>query len=70
MEIQKIINKKIHRKKFFISLGTGFAGFMLLKSFPFSFFNKKPSTLKENNEIKVKINPLAVRRNKIGGNNG
>ncbi len=70
MEIQKIINKKIQRKKFFISLGTGFAGFMLLKSFPFSFFNKNSNSLKENREINIKINPLAVRRNKIGGNNG
>ena len=71
MELQNIFQKKLERKKFFMSLGAGFAGFIVLKSFPFKLFNKAQSKKKINSEqVKIKINPLAVSRKNIGGNNG
>ncbi len=71
MELQNLLQKKVERKKFFYSLGAGFAGYFVLKSFPFKLFNSsKGKTLKNTDQVKVKINPLAVSRNKIGGNNG
>ncbi len=69
MEFQKIFDKKFKRKKFFISLGSGFAGYMFMKTFPLNLLNKK-SSIKEEEEVRVKINPLAVSRKKIGVNNG
>jgi len=53
------------RKKFFSSFGIGLTGLMLIKALPFKFFEKK----KNNKKISVKINPLAIKREKIGGKN-
>ncbi|GAB4295339.1 MAG: hypothetical protein Kow0098_17630 [Ignavibacteriaceae bacterium] len=58
---------KIGRKKFFISLTTVAAGFIAYISFP--FFRKKASVPAMKNKIEVKINPLAVSREKIGKKN-
>ena len=55
----------MNRKKFFSSFGIGLTGLMLFKALPFKFFKKKGSDKK----IYVKINPLAIRRQKIGGKN-
>ena len=64
MELSKkeISVKKIHRKKFFLSLGTGFFGFILFNSFPFKFFTKKE--MKQEKQVTIQINPLAVSRKK------
>jgi len=71
MNIQNLFDKKLERKKFFISVGAGLAGFVLLKTFPFNLFAKNKIKFRESNrKIKVRINPLAVSRNKIGENNG
>ena len=64
---KKISVKKIHRKKFFASLGTGFLGFVLFNSFPFKFFVDKK--MKNEDQVTIQINPLAVRRNKQDGKN-
>jgi hypothetical protein len=70
MELKNIFEKKLERKKFFTSIGAGFLGYMVLSKFPFSLFGKKSIAAKDNNsKIKIKINPLAVSRNKIGDNN-
>ena len=65
------LDKKIKRKNFFISIGAGIAGFVALKSFPFKIFSKgKNSKNIENiNSSRIKINPSAVSRKNIGGNN-
>lgn len=72
MEFQKIFQKKIERKKFVISLGTGLAALVLMKSFVYKMFFTKSSvsskTKKRN--IKIKPNPMAVSRNKLGVKNG
>jgi hypothetical protein len=60
-------DKKINRNKFFITAGTGIAGFFLLKTFPFSLFSKKDVTNKK--EVSVKVNPQAVKRQKAGNGN-
>ncbi|MHB1686169.1 MAG: hypothetical protein ACYCVH_02170 [Ignavibacteriaceae bacterium] len=71
MNIQNLFDKKSGRKKFFISLGAGLAGLLLLRAFPLNLFAKSKSNFKENSQkIKVRINPLAVSRNKLGDNNG
>ncbi len=71
MELQNIFQKKVERKKFFVSLGAGFMGYFVLRSFPFNLFGKKSlSKNDKTGKVRVKINPLAVSRNKIGGNNG
>ena len=62
-----MLYKKIKRKKFFITTGTGVAGFFLLKTFPFSLFSKKDVINK--NEVSVKLNPHAVSRKKTGNGN-
>jgi hypothetical protein len=58
------------RKKFFISAGTGLFGVIMLKTFPFNLFNS--NLIKGNDPLikeKVRINPLAVSRKKIGEKN-
>ncbi len=71
MDIQKIFDKRLKRKNFFYSLGTGIAGYAVMKTFPFNFIGKRFfNDRKEQQKVLVKINPLAVSRQKIGGNNG
>jgi hypothetical protein len=62
-----MLDKKIKRNKFFITAGTGVAGFFLLKTFPFSMFSKKGELNKK--EILVKLEPHAVCRQKTGNDN-
>lgn len=64
---EKLIKKKIERKKFFKTIGTGFIGLTVFNSFPFSLFGKKDS--KKTGKIKVSINPLSVQRKNSGGSN-
>jgi len=71
MEIQKIFDKKLKRKNFFYSIGAGIAGYTIMKSFPLNFLSKRFSNNnKENKKIKIRINPLAVSRQKTGKTNG
>ncbi len=72
MELQNIFQKKLERKKFFTSLGAGFAGYVLFKKFPFNLIgNKKDKKFTASSEqVNVRINSLAVSRKNIGGNNG
>jgi hypothetical protein len=67
MELRNMLNKKIKRNKFFITAGTGVAGFFLLKTFPLSLFSKKVESNKR--EVSVKLNPHAVSRQKTGDGN-
>jgi len=69
MELNKkeISVKKIHRKKFFASLGTGFFGLMVFNSYPFKFFASKE--VKKRKQVSIQINPLAVSRKKTDGKN-
>ncbi len=69
MELKKILNKKIERKSFFITLGIGAGSYLITKMLPFRFLRKRISKSKSlsENKIKVKINPSAVSRTKIGG---
>jgi len=60
------MEKRIQRKKFFTVLGTGVFGFFALKNVPFGFLSKKEKRTKPD----VKINPLAVKRESTGVNNG
>ena len=72
MELQNIFQKKIQRKNFFISLSIGIASFFIMKSLPFRFLGKKVTknnSLPEN-KIKIRINPSAISRTKLGENNG
>ncbi|MHB8579725.1 MAG: hypothetical protein ACYDA4_07670 [Ignavibacteriaceae bacterium] len=71
MNIQKLFDKKLERGKFFISLGAGLAGLFLFRLFPLKLLFKSKYNFKEKSQkIKVRINPLAVSRNKLGDNNG
>lgn len=67
MDITKILETKIERKKFFTTIGAGFAGYFMLKSFPFKLLNKKKK--KKERKITLEVNPLAVQRKKVGGKN-
>lgn len=67
MEIAEFFQKKIKRKSFFTTAGTGILGYFVFRSFPFNLFAKKE--LKKTNKIKVKINPLAVERKNTGKTN-
>ncbi len=67
MEIKDYFQKKIKRKKFFASVGTGFLGYVVFRSFPFNLFVKKEEI--KSQKIKVRINPLAVERKNTGKNN-
>ena len=72
MDLQNIFNKKIKRKNFFLSLGAFAGGYFLMRSLPFRIFGKrliKPKNISQN-KIKIRINPSAVSRTKIGENNG
>ena len=71
MELKNLnFNKKIKRKNFFFSLGAGVAGYFALRSLPFKLFSKKISPNKvEKTSSRVRVNPLAVSRKNIGGNN-
>ncbi len=71
MELLNISQEKWGRKKFFYSIGTLIGGYLIFKTFPFKLFNNKNDKyFKNTQQVKIKINPLAVRRNKIGDNNG
>lgn len=68
MEIENKEIKAIKRKNFFTKIAAGLFGFVILKSIPFSgYFTKNKTT-----QVKpvVKLNPLAVSRNKTGIKNG
>ncbi len=65
MESEKINSRKINRKKFFSSLGTGVFGYFVVKSIPFSFMSRNIKDKK----VTIEINPDAVRRTKIGEKN-
>jgi hypothetical protein len=57
----------MNRKKFFTSISLGAIGFTLFNSFPMNLISKRID--KSNTKIKVKINPDAVSRKKIGNKN-
>lgn len=57
----------MNRKNFFTSVSLGAVGFAIYNSFPMKYFNKKSNN--PTTKIKVKINPLAVSRNRAGKNN-
>jgi hypothetical protein len=57
----------MNRKKFFTSISLGAVGFAVYNSFPMKYFSNKSVTFKS--RIKVKVNPLAVSRKKVGGKN-
>ena len=62
-----MLDKKIKRNKFFLTAGTGIAGFLLLRTFPISLFSKKDDSNRK--EVHVKLNPYAVSRKKAGNLN-
>lgn len=70
MELEKLFQKRLKRKNFFTSLGAGIAGYVVMRSFPFRLFTNKGNENKTDSKIKLRINPLAISRNKTGGNNG
>lgn len=57
----------MNRKKFFTSISLGAIGFAVYNSFPMKYFSKETKNFKQ--KIKVKVNPLAVSRKKVGGKN-
>jgi hypothetical protein len=67
MELKNMLDKKIKRNKFFLTAGTGVAGFFLLRTFPLNLFSKKDDINKK--EVSVKLNPHAVSRQKAGNGN-
>jgi hypothetical protein len=71
MELKNLsLNKKMKRKNFFFSLGAGIAGYFAFRSLPFKIFSKKYKPMEsESRNSRIKINPLAVSRKNIGGNN-
>lgn len=71
MNFDSLKDKKMKRKNFFLAIGIGAASMVVLKSMPFKLFSKKSTDNKiENSKIsRVKVNPLAVSRKKIGDNN-
>lgn len=71
MNIQRLLVKKVERKKFFFTIGAGLTSMFLLKSFPVNFLIKQKVTENHNaDKVKVRINPLSVSRNKLGEKNG
>lgn len=64
MEITEFFHKKIKRKNFFTTAGTGMLGYFVFRTFPFNLFTKKEA--KRTQKIKVRINPLAVERKNAG----
>ena len=67
MEIAELFQKKIKRKNFFRTAGTGILGYLVFRSFPFNLLTKKEA--KKTQKIKVRINPLAVERKNTGKTN-
>jgi len=67
MEIFNKYDFKLKRRKLFLFAGTGVAGYILNKIFPFNITGKK--WLLHKQDIIVKLNPKAVSRNKTGKNN-
>ena len=56
----------MERKKFFSVFGLGTMGILFAKFSPLKIFSKN---LNDKKKINVKINPLAVKRQKTGGKN-
>jgi hypothetical protein len=67
MDFNKLLDNKLKRNKFFVTAGTGIAGYFLLKTFPLSLFINKRNT--KTQTISVKLNPDAVSRENAGVNN-
>ena len=69
MNIQNNLHKvkSFDRKKFFSRIGKGFIGLVIFSSLPFNMFNKNDSRFHK--KVKVRINPLAVKREKDINNN-
>jgi|AMWB02.1.fsa_nt_gi hypothetical protein len=57
----------MNRKKFFASISLSALGLALFNNFPINVISKMIGGNKK--EVKVKINPLAVSRTKIGEKN-
>lgn len=73
IEKKSVVSKKIERKKFFYTIGLSVLGFVAAKNVLFNMFSRKKIKINKTNVVKnsrVKINPLAVSRNKTGDNNG
>jgi hypothetical protein len=62
MEFDKVLDKKLKRNKFFITVGTAATAYFVMKTFPFSYLFKKRNTSKQ--IVPVKLNPYAVSREK------
>ena len=60
------LSRLVGRKNFFSKIIKGFAGLLLAGSLPFKLFSRNVSS----NRIEVKINPLAVSRDKENKKNG
>jgi hypothetical protein len=64
------LSRLVGRKKFFSNIGKGFIGLVLINSFPFKIFGKSISSSSALNrdssekKVEIKINPLAVSRDK------
>jgi len=56
----------MERKKFFGVFGLGVMGILFTKFSSFKLFSKN---LNDKKKVNVKINPLAIKRQKIGGKN-
>jgi hypothetical protein len=59
----------MNRKKFFALASTSILGIAILKANPLNLFTSKKDSEKDIS-VKVKINPLAVSREKTGNKNG
>ena len=70
MQLLNKISKNIERRKFFETSAKGLFVFMLVRTFPFNLLYGKNKNSAGSKKIKVKINPLAVSRKNVGGNNG
>jgi hypothetical protein len=65
MELQNLFQKKINRKNFFLTLAVTTTGYMVMRTALLKIFEKKfAKNYFLSNNIKVKINPLAVSRKK------
>ncbi|MDP4114764.1 MAG: hypothetical protein Q8903_01445 [Bacteroidota bacterium] len=69
MEIENLFNtKKIQRKSFFIYSGVGFLAVYSIKNV-FKYFFAGNTIGQNKNNITIKLNPFAVKRDKAGSNN-
>jgi hypothetical protein len=59
----------INRKIFFNTISAGFIGYIIAKSVLLNLFGFKSKKQSNKRSVKVNINPLAIRRKKIGGKN-